>query len=139
MTLQERMAQNDWAIISATQESLGAWSHPTNVEANRDLLHDMVGLAGEDNVVELTGRYKGIDQGPSFLVFGLSPVAVLSQAVYHRQESVLFPEGLMGTFGGCLATRDKFGDIFGDRARGEDFYSIEVATNVPFSLGLMWE
>jgi len=123
-----------WVIITATREALGPWNSPENAKANKYLGSVMRLAWGSRGVVELTGVYKGVEQGPSFLVFGPSLRTALAMARRWGQESVVVPEGLLFQ-NGEVNPRVPAEDIFGPEAAQQEFHSV-APNGECFSLGL---
>ena len=132
--LKFKLKDGGWAILTATQESVGPWNCPQNLADNRELF-DL--LDDAFTVVPLTGVYQGISQGPSFLVFGITELEALELGNRFNQESILNHRGLvMCDSEGTVMARANGNDVFGPDATLEDFYSMVVETGESFSLGL---
>ena len=92
-SLPRALAKPGWAVLSATQESIGPASAPLNAENNLKLaeLLDSKGYPYQ----KITGTYKGVDQGESFLITDISPQEALELGRQFKQESVITPDGLL--------------------------------------------
>ncbi len=132
--LKSKLKDGGWAILTATRESAGPWSCPQNVRDNEELFYL---LDDAFEVVLLNGVYKGVDQGPSFLVFGISELEAVELGNRFGQESILNVRGLvMCDSEGAVMARANGNDVFGADATLEDFYSTAIEFNESFSLGL---
>ena len=129
---QDMLARPGWAILTGTQEALGAWDAPENVASNDQLRTE---LAGTD-AIEITGSYEGVAQGPSWIVFS-PPAEALAIAKRYGQESILTNEGL--DYGdGTIVPADPLMTTVGDEARQQPFFSALPNGNA-FSMGLDFE
>lgn len=120
-----------WAVLSATVERLGAWDCPANLANDRTLRHYL------DKVVSVPyltgrGRYKGVDQGPSYLILADEAVA-LYLGLGFQQESILSRRGLVWC-SGAQVIRSK-GFLWGDEAKACEFYT-ELDNGLAFSVEL---
>lgn len=82
-----------WFIASATQSHFGDWSSAENVaEAER-----MRQWLKDNNLPyqEVRGRYAGVDDGPSFLVFADETTYGATARSMFRQESILTRQGFV--------------------------------------------
>lgn len=82
-----------WFIASATQSHFGDWSSAENVaEAER-----MRQWLKDNNLPyqEVRGRYAGVDDGPSFLVFADETTYGATARNMFRQESILTRQGFV--------------------------------------------
>jgi len=131
--LKSKLKDGGWAILTATQESAGPWSCVQNTRDNNELLDLLVD--GFDTIV-LHGVYQGVDQGPSFLVFGISELEAVELGNRFGQESILNHRGLVRCDDGTVMARANGNNTFGPDATLEDFYSTVVKTGESFSLGL---
>ena len=132
--LKSKLKDGGWAVLTATQESVGPWDCPQNVRDNAELF-ELLDDAFE--TVVLRGAYQGVDQGPSFLVFGITELEALELGNRFGQESILNARGLvMCDSEGTVMARANGNDVFGQDATLEDFYSTVVKTGESFSLGL---
>lgn len=132
--LKSKLEKGGWAILTATQEAVGAWDCQQNIADNRelfDLLTDSF-----DTVVVLRGVYQGVEQGPSFLVFDIEEKIALELGRESEQESILTDRGLLLCSDGTVMAPANGNDVFGDDALLEDFYSTAVMSGESFSLGL---
>jgi hypothetical protein len=130
-TLPAALAKPNWAILTATQESLGSGTAAVNQEANVKLEKAL--KAAGYTPVPVTGSYKGEDQGRNFLVPGMSPEEALSWGRRFGQESVLLNKGLLYGDGSLNAST---GDLkLGEAAKKQDFYS-QIEGGPAFSMGI---
>lgn len=120
-----------WFIATGLREAAGDQNTPANVAANEKLRAELTakGLPFK----EVSGRYKGVDQGLSFLVQGDEATA---QDIGKRygQESVLTSRGLVYQ-DGSVNPAVPADTVVGDAAREADFYS-ELPDGEAFSMGL---
>lgn len=85
--------KGNWAVMTASLESWGNGHHSRNVEANECLAEY---LDEQDYAyVPLTGFYKGVDQGASFLILEIELADAWMLAKRLKQESFCAPEGLV--------------------------------------------
>lgn len=130
-TIETALAKPNWMIVTGTQEAQGAHDSPENV-ANNERLYNELARAGH-TPIEVSGSYKGVDQGRNFLVTGISPEEALDWGRKYNQDSVLTPQGLLYSDGSVQppdATKNKIGKS----AEKEDFFS-RVENGPAFSLG----
>jgi hypothetical protein len=121
-----------WTVITATQEALGAGTDKVNVEANHALAKELRSAGYEFTAVH--GKYKGVDQGVSYLVTGIEPEAALELGQRYRQESILTKDGLVYA-DGTHNPVDPAATFVGDLAKEQDFYS-QIEGGPAFSLGI---
>lgn len=126
------LARTGWAVLSGTQESLGSADAPANV-ANNAALEKLLTAQGYE-FQKITGTYKGIPQGESFLVTGIDPESALALGNQFKQESVLVPEGLLfsdKTLNPAMPTETRTGAA----AEAQEFFSTTPG-GASFSMGL---
>jgi GNAT superfamily N-acetyltransferase len=123
-----------WAIITATQEAIGDDQHPDNIAANAQLRSELLAVGAD--IIELEGFYKGLDQGTSYLVTGLSEDRIRAFGRKYNQESILTPTGLIFSDGTIVPARPSRNQV-GEHAAKADFYS-RLPSGISFSLGLDW-
>jgi hypothetical protein len=131
--LKSKLSHGGWAILTATQEAAGSWDCAQNVRDNTELV-DL--LTDAFDTVVLRGVYQGVDQGPSFLVFGIGELEAMELGNRFGQESILNVRGLVRCDDGTVMARANGNNTFGPDATLEDFYSTVVKTGESFSLGL---
>lgn len=131
-TIAQAIRQDGWFIVTATQEAQGAWTSPENLTADAMLRKHL--LKSGATFTTLCGTYKGVDQGPGYLVRG-SVAEGLKLARAFGQESILTNLGLVYT-NGDLTPVDHTKTLLGPAARGADFFSEVAITGQLFSLGL---
>lgn len=132
-TLPGALEKPGWAIVTATVEDLGAGTDPVNVRRNESLEDT---LRAEDlEFVPVRGSYKGVDQGRSFLVTGVTAGKALSIGKIQGQESVLTHEGLVYIADDTVNPTLPGTTAVGDAARRLDFYS-EIEGGPAFSVGI---
>jgi hypothetical protein len=122
-----------WAVVTATREDIDPQSKDRVNKQENDILRYHLQAQGIP-YLEMTGTYKGEDQGVSFLIIAPESTAIKlgNQA---RQESILTNEGLVYTLR-PLPTTVATGDIVtGREARAQDFFS-ETEGGFAFSMGL---
>jgi len=137
MSIESRLtSRDDWAIITATREAAGPWDCEENVRDNAELLEI---LDDAFEVVPLTGAYNGVDQGPSFLVFGITAYEACELGDRFWQESVLTPKGLVKCDDFSTMAHANGANSFGIEATREDFFLTVTATGESFSIGLNFE
>jgi hypothetical protein len=92
-----KILKDNQAVLTATVEAWGAHDSPENVAHNallaQHLRHEGYKFA------ECTGTYQNVDQGPSFLVDGITLEQALEIAAAYRQESIVTADGLFYTDG----------------------------------------
>jgi broad specificity phosphatase PhoE len=131
-TLPAALTKPNWAVLTATQESLGAGTDKVNQEANRRLEKEL--KAAGFNPIPVKGNYKGVDQGMNYLVTGMTPDEAVAWGRKFGQESVLTPRGLL--YGdGSLSPAIPEETTIGDRAKKQDFYS-QIEGGPAFSMGI---
>jgi len=119
-TLKSALQKDGWALITATQESIGDGTHPLNKAANEKLAVELENSGYEFLPIE--GVYKGINQGLSYLIPGITTQEAASLGKKYGQESVLIPEGLL--YGDGTVTPAKIDEtLVGPEAEKQDFYS----------------
>lgn len=127
----ETFAKGGWAVITGIQEAQGEHNSSANIEANKKLENVLRRNGIKYQVV--SGAYKGVDQGKSFLIF--APEKVAKQlGERFKQESILTRKGLEYT-DGRVTPVDPAGTIIGPEAAKQDFYST-LPDGTPFTLGL---
>jgi len=119
LDLARTLNKGNWAILTATMEAHGSGHTPRNVGANECLAEY---LDEQDFAyIPLTGFYKGVDQGTSFLVLEIDANDALDLSRRLRQESFLAPEGLVYTTGAINPRVGCF--VFGKSAADGPAYS----------------
>src|SRR5208337_5450300 len=106
--------------------------NPTNMAANEALQDRLKGLGYDYSPV--SGSYKGVDQGKSFLIYNITPGAALALAKEFNQESVLIPQGLLYQ-DNTLNEADHSRTLVGKDAESQDYYS-KVKGGPAFSMGI---
>ena len=92
LDLVRTLNKGNWAVLTASLESWGNGHHSRNVEANECLAEY---LDEQDYAyVPLTGFYKGVDQGASFLILEIELGDAVKLATRLKQESFMSPLGL---------------------------------------------
>lgn len=130
-TLLEALKRPGWAVVTGTQEAQGSPDAPANVAANAKLEKHL-----QDKRIpyqKVGGSYKGVDQGPSFLIHANEEQAQKLSKQYG-QESVLTSRGLLyqnGSITPAVSTDTKVGA----EAAKQDFHST-LLDGTPFSVGL---
>jgi broad specificity phosphatase PhoE/ribosomal protein S18 acetylase RimI-like enzyme len=131
-SLPAALKQPNWAIVTATKESLGPGNNDVNEAANDNLEKALI--ADGYNPHEVRGYYKGVDQGRNFLVPGMTPEEAQQYGNKYGQESVLINKGLL--YGdGSLTPAKHENTVVGKDAKNLDFYS-QLPGGEPFSMGL---
>jgi hypothetical protein len=130
-TIEGALAKPGWAILTGTQEAQGPADNAAN-QANNERLYKSLVAEGH-TPIEVSGSYKGVDQGRNFLVTGLTPQEALDWGRKFKQESVLTPNGLTYSDGSVQAP-DATKTKIGKDAEKEDFFS-RVENGPAFSLG----
>lgn len=133
--IEEALSKPGWTILSATKESIGDGSHPENVKRNQELRAELE-ESGKP-FLRVSGFYKGVDQGDSFLITDISPEEALELGRKYGQESVLVPEGLLYEDDTINPIRPE-DTIVGDAAKTQDFYS-QVEGGPAFTLGINFD
>lgn len=133
-TLEAALARPGWAIVTATQEALGPHTAKVNVEANKRLAAEL--RKEKRPFLKVGGKYKGQDQGESFLVLGVTPEQALQLGRQWGQESVFTPDGLLYT-DGTISPLHHDKTTFGYVAQEQDGYT-EIPNGPSFSLGVDW-
>lgn len=127
----ETFKKGGWSVITGIQEAQGEHNSPANIEANKKLENVLRANGIKYQVV--SGAYKGVDQGKSFLIFA-SEKRARELGKRFNQESVLTRDGLLYT-DGRITPVDPAGTIIGPEAANQDFYST-LPDGTPFTLGL---
>lgn len=125
----------NWAIVTGTRESDGPANSEKNQRANDRLEGELFGSGLDYRVIQ--GSYKGVDQGKSFLITGITPAEALKIGLEYGQESVLVPQGLLYN-DGTLNPIDSAKNKFGTDAEKEDFYS-KTEAGPAFSAGINFD
>ena len=125
----------NWAIVTGTRESDGPANSEKNQRANDRLEGELFGSGLDYRVIQ--GSYKGVDQGKSFLITGITPAESLKLGREYGQESVLVPQGLLYN-DGTLNPIDSAKNKFGADAEKEDFYS-KTEEGPAFSAGINFD
>ena len=126
---------HDWAILTATQESLGDANCPENQQANLRLLQELERRG--HLFIRVAGFYKGVNQGDSFLVSAISEKEAAELGRQFGQESVLVPRGLLyvsGPNAGTYNPVDHAQTVVGKPAEELPFFS--RLADVAFCLGI---
>ena len=128
------MAKPGWAIVTGTKEADGPHTSAANVAANAALEQELKdrGLSYR----QVTGSYKGVDQGPSFLVTGLPQRSAIALAKKYGQESVLTNKGFVyqdGTYNEMKPSKT----IVGPEALKQDGYTV-LPDGTPISAQVDW-
>lgn len=123
-----------WAIVTAIQERNGPHDSPANRAALAQLEKELEGT----NAIPVSGAYKGVDQGRSWIVFmGEKQAAELGAR--YGQESILTRKGLVFTDGtGKIVPAVHEENIVGPAAESADFYST-LPDGTAFTMGLNWD
>ena len=129
------LSKDGWAIITATQEAIGDDQHPDNVAANAQLRSELAAIGAD--VIELEGKYKGVDQGTSFLVIGPTEERIRALGKKYNQESILTSRGLVHANDDTLVPVAG-APLIGQAATSQDFYS-ELPNGIAFSTPLNFE
>lgn len=113
--------KGNWAILTATVEAFGNGHSAHNVEANECLAEY---LDEQDFAyIPLTGFWKGVDQGTSFLVLEIEQDEAVALADRLRQQCIVTSNGLVYTDRN-LETVPRVGCInFGKSALKREGYS----------------
>ena len=130
-TIETALAKPNWMILSGTQEAQGPHDSTKNLDNNERLYNELV-QAGHVPI-EVSGSYKGVDQGRNFLVTGVSPHEADAWGKRFNQESVLTPQGLVFA-DGSVQPPDASKTKIGKAAEKEDYFS-RVENGPAFSLG----
>lgn len=115
----ETFRKGGWAVVTGTQEALGPSTSDENIKANNRLRERL----RRDGVrfEEISGTYKGVPQGTSFLIFAPERYA-LQLGKLFKQESILTRDGLVYSDGSDRLVPAR-GTVIGDEALNSDFYS----------------
>jgi hypothetical protein len=122
-----------WAVVTATREDLDPQFRDRINNQENDILRYHLQAQGIP-YLEMTGTYKGEDQGVSFLIIAPKSTA-MSLGKRAGQESILTNEGLVYTFRPLPTTVATDEIITGREARTQDFFS-ETEGGFAFSMGL---
>lgn len=133
--LRAGLSKEGWAVVTATQEALGDHQHPLNLEANAALAAELA--ATNHDVIEVRGKYKGVDQGINYLVIGIAEDQALDMAKRYNQESVLTNNGLIYADGSVVPTVPNSVKV-GKDALAEEFHT-ELPDGTVFAVSLNWE
>lgn len=131
-TLPTALQSPNWAILTATKEAVGPGTHPDNVAANEQLRKELV--ENGYSPLDVSGSYKGVDQGKNFLVPDMAPEEASRWGNKYGQESVLTPQGLL--YGDGTVNPVKPDEtVVGKKAEEQDFHS-RVEGGPAFSMGI---
>lgn len=130
--ISEALTKPGWAVLTGTQEKNGSWDSPENKAANGLLESRLTQLGYKYRPIK--GVYKGVDQGPNFLVEAISPDAAKDLGNEFKQESVLTPHGLVYS-DGSVTPVDHAKNVVGDEAMKQDGWS-QLEGGPAFSMGL---
>jgi hypothetical protein len=122
-----------WAIVTATRENIDPRSKDMVNKQENDILRYNLQAQGIP-YLEMTGTYKGEDQGVSFLIIAPESTAI-KIGKGASQESILTNEGLVYTLRPLPTTVATGETLIGPEARAQDFFS-ETAGGFAFSMGL---
>lgn len=122
-----------WAVLTATREDLDPQFKDRINKQENDILKYHLQAQGIP-YLEMTGTYKGEDQGVSFLIIAPKSTA-MSLGKRAGQESILTNEGLVYTFRPLPTTVSTGEIITGREARAQEFFS-EVDGGFAFAMGL---
>ncbi len=117
--LKAALAQPGWAIVTATQESLGSADRLENVRNNLVLEQTLV-TRGTPFVV-LGGKWLGVDQGRSFLILAGEREA-LGLARRSKQDAIVTSRGIVYA-DGRVDPADHARTYVGREALARDGYS----------------
>jgi hypothetical protein len=119
--LEGALKRPGWYIITATQDDLGAWDAPVNVEANDALLARLRREGADFRIVD--GVYEGNNQGTNFMVLGTEEDG-RKLGMELKQDTVITYRGLVGSKTGKARTlTPATGVIIGEAALKEKYYS----------------
>src|SRR6185369_13486861 len=127
---EDALRKPGWAIVTATRESKGDHTAPANITAN-NLLRKFLAQKGIE-FEEVQGKWNGVDQGPSFLVFTDEKSALNLARKYH-QDAVATSRGFVYVDGRFDAA-DHERDVAGPEARKRNGYTI-LPDGTPISIG----
>ena len=130
--LKQNLRQPGWAVITPTQESLGAHDSPENQKQHAKFLKELEARGIEYQPVH--GYYKGVDQGKNYLIKADHDTA-MELGKKYKQESVLTHNGLVYSDGSGVHASKHEDSKFGKDAEAQDFYS-KLPSGESFSMGL---
>jgi hypothetical protein len=130
--LKQNLRQPGWAVVTPTQEALGAHDSPANQKQHAKFLKDLDARGIEYQPVH--GYYKGVDQGKNYLIKADRDTA-LELGKKYKQESVLTHNGLEYSDGSGTHAAKHEESKFGKDAENQEFYS-KMPTGEAFSMGL---
>lgn len=118
-----------WAVVTAMKEALGSADTPENAALLAKMREELKGT----DAIEISGMYKGVPQGASWIVF-MPEAEALAMGRRYDQESILTNRGLIYGDGRITpAVHDQ--TVVGDEATKQDFYSV-LPGGRAFSMGL---
>jgi ribosomal protein S18 acetylase RimI-like enzyme len=118
-----------WAVVTAMKEALGSAETPENAALLAKMREELKGT----DAIEISGMYKGVPQGASWIVF-MPEDEALAMGRRYDQESILTNRGLVYGDGSVTpAVHDS--TVVGEAAKREDFYSV-LPGDRAFSMGL---
>ena len=130
-TVRQALRGSGWAILTATTSAGGEGTSKANEARNADLRKDLE--AAGIPFIPITGSYKGVSDGTSFIIEA-KPAVAAELGKKYGQESVLLPRGLFYMDGSGWHKRD--GKILvGPAAEKQDYHS-KVIDGPAFSVGL---
>lgn len=130
--LDDFLKRPNWAVVTATQEDLPDSIKERRNKENNEYLEQQLKDKGIPYLL-VSGAYKGVDQGTSFLIIADEPTA-MTLGKRHLQESILTNKGLVYTRRPQPPTKATGENLFGKEAASQDFYS--TVSGLPFSMGL---
>lgn len=136
----DALQKPNYAILTATQESLGPYSSEDNVRNNEELRNSLIKEFGEENVQQIGGRYKGVEQGPSFIVTNIDEGRAREIGMKYNQESIITNKGnVMSDTGDYNPNRGN--TLVGEEAFQSEFQSVITGPDgnpVSFSMDIDW-
>lgn len=108
-----------FAIIAGMQERFGAYNSASNIAATLRLQRYL--KDSRIDFQEVQGWYKGVEQGPSFLIWDISEESACFIAEMYGQESIVTERGLV--FNAPRKLVPAIRCLFGDEAKATGNYT----------------
>ncbi len=133
-------SEKPWAVVTGTQGSVGAFDHPENLAANKALKAELESRGYKP--VSMQGSYKGVSDGETFYVPGMTAEEAQAIGQKYGQEAVLVggkgnPSGMLNT-SGKLDPMDLSKIHYGADALRQDYHStvMDPATGKPVTFSI---
>lgn len=134
-TLPSALSKDGYAILTASQEGP---NDTIDMSQNETLKNELIEEFGQENVEEIKGTYNGVDQGPSFIVTGISENRARAIGSKYKQESIVTKKGIVYSDTGDV-NPNKGTIMVGEQARSQPYQSIVIGKDgkeIPFAMDI---